>query len=62
MAARSEWFSATASKDSSLELASLCWLAVTAAQNDPHGDGGRQIRRRFWDTPAQPWHIGLGWL
>jgi len=34
MAARSEWFGATASKDSSLELALRCCLAVTAAQND----------------------------
>jgi len=49
MAARSEWVDATASKDSSLELAGLCCLAVTAAQNDPHGDGGQQIHRRLWD-------------
>jgi len=31
MAPRSQWFGATASKDSSLELATLCCLAVTAA-------------------------------
>ena len=52
MAARPEWFGATASKDSSLELAPQCCLAVTAAQNDPHGDGGHQMRRRFCDTPG----------
>jgi len=52
MAARLEWFGATASKDSSLESAPQCCLAVTAAQNDSHGDGGQQIHRRFWDTPA----------
>jgi len=51
MAARFEWFGATASKDSSLELAPLCWLAVTAAQNDSHGGGGREIHRRFCDVP-----------
>jgi len=51
MAARSEWFGATASKDSSLELAPLCCLAVTAAQNDSHGAGGQQSGLRFWDTP-----------
>jgi hypothetical protein len=53
MAARCEWFGATASKDSSLELAPRCCLAVTAAQNDSHGDGGQRIHRRFWDTPSR---------
>jgi len=59
MAARPEWFGATASKDSSLELAPLCCLAVTAAQNDPP--------RRRWpaDSPTilayTPWlHILSG--
>jgi len=47
MVARLEWFAATASKDSSLELAPQCCLAVTAAQNDSHGDGDQQIQRRF---------------
>jgi len=52
MAARSEWFGATAGKDSSLELAPQCCLAVTAAQNDSRRDGGQPIHRRFWDTPC----------
>jgi hypothetical protein len=47
MVARFEWFGATAGKDSSLELALQWCLAVTAAQNDSHGDGGQQIYRRF---------------
>ena len=64
MAARSEWSGATAGKDSSLELAPLCCLAVTAAQNDSHDGGGQQIHRRFWDTPIalepiDPWYNDL---
>ena len=51
MAARLEWFGATASKDSSLELAPQCCLAVTAAQNDSHGGSGRQMHRPSWGTP-----------
>jgi len=34
MAARSEWLGATASNDSSLELAPLCCLAVTAVAQE----------------------------